>query len=328
MSSARYVLLLGACTLLACNTPTRQAVGNASSIIVIAEDPLWREAGDSLMRVLEPRIFTVRSERTFDVSQFSPDDVIWRDRRIFRNVLVIGRADAPWVQPVLERADAAARDGLVQTTNVWARNQRVTALIANDAPTVLQHAARLAHAIDSVFRADVTRRMYVSTPDSMLRDTLRRTYGFTLLLPKVYDVVRRDSSAVLYQNNTQVGGDLIRSLLVTWRPGVLAATAEGALAWRDSVARTAYRPAHMTHDTIVRAEAAQVNGSRGVEVQGVWSGADASWPSSGPFLTRLVPCPAHDRTYLLDAWVFAPGPDRSKYEYLIQLNTLLNTFAC
>jgi hypothetical protein len=327
VSSVRCVLLLGACTL-ACDAPTRQAVGNTSSIIVIAEDSLWRAAGDSLLRALEPRIFTVRSERTFDVSQFSPDDVIWRDRRIFRNVLVIGGADAPWVRPVLERAANASRDGVVQTTNVWARNQRVTALVAADGATVLRHATQLARAIDSVFRADVVQRMYVSTADTMLRDTLRRAHGFTLLLPKVYSMVQRDSAVVLYQNNTRIGGDLIRSVLVTWRAGLQPASAGAAHAWRDSVARTVYRPAQTTADTIARTGVVLVNGGRGVEVQGVWSGSDASWPSSGPYLTRMIPCAAQARTYLLDAWVFAPGPDRSKYEYLIQLNTLLNTFAC
>ena len=159
VTSVRYVMLPGALMLLACDAPTRQAVGNASSIIVIAEDSLWREAGDSLTRALEPRIFTVRSERSFDVSQFSPHDVIWRNRRIFRTVLVIGPADAPWVQPVLERARGGSEDGVVQAAGVWARNQRVIALIANDAAAVEQRAARVASVIDSAFRADVLRRM-------------------------------------------------------------------------------------------------------------------------------------------------------------------------
>src|SRR5688572_29088132 len=186
VTSVRYVMLLGALTLLACDAPTRQAVGNASSIIVIAEDSLWREAGDSLTRALEPRIFTVRSERTFDVSQFSPHDVIWRDRRIFRTVLVIGPADAPWVQPVVARAGGDTVDGVVQANGVWARNQRVIALIAGDAATAEQRAARVAAVIDSAFRADVLRRMYASSPDTLLRDSLRQLYGFGIVLPTVY----------------------------------------------------------------------------------------------------------------------------------------------
>jgi hypothetical protein len=39
-----------------------------------------------------------------------------------------------------------------------------------------------------------------------------------------------------------------------------------------------------------------------------------------------VPCPAQDRLYLLDAWLYAPG--KEKYQYMIQLETLLGTFEC
>ena len=325
VTSARYVMLLSALTLFACDAPSRQAVGNASSVIVIAEDSLWRDAGESLKRALEPRIFTVRSERTFDVSQFSPHDVIWRDRRIFRTVLVIGPADAPWVQPVVARAGGDTGAGVMQATGVWARNQRVIALIADDAATAEQRAPRVAAVIDSAFRADVLRRMYASSPDTLLRDTLRQRYGFGVLLPKVYTAVRRDSSLVWYRNETQVGGDLVRSLLVTWRTGLHAPTAVAAHAWRDSIAAQSYNPVQRTHKEVLRADEIPADG---VEIQGVWSGSDPGWPSSGPYIARMMQCPARNRTYLLDAWVYAPGPDRSKYEYLIQLNTLLNTFQC
>jgi hypothetical protein len=39
-----------------------------------------------------------------------------------------------------------------------------------------------------------------------------------------------------------------------------------------------------------------------------------------------VPCPAQDKTYFIDAWLFAPG--KKKYEYMIQLQTILNSFRC
>ena len=33
-----------------------------------------------------------------------------------------------------------------------------------------------------------------------------------------------------------------------------------------------------------------------------------------------------DRMYLLDAWLYAPG--KEKYEYMIQLQTILGSFRC
>jgi hypothetical protein len=41
-------------------------------------------------------------------------------------------------------------------------------------------------------------------------------------------------------------------------------------------------------------------------------------------LTRLVQCPEY--VYLVDSWLYAPG--RAKYEYMVQLQTLLDSFRC
>ena len=43
-------------------------------------------------------------------------------------------------------------------------------------------------------------------------------------------------------------------------------------------------------------------------------------------ITWSVPCPEQDRHYLVDAWLYAPGKD--KYEYVLQLETILGTFRC
>jgi hypothetical protein len=42
----------------------------------------------------------------------------------------------------------------------------------------------------------------------------------------------------------------------------------------------------------------------------------------------MITCEQQNRTYLLDTWLYAPGPRRSKYEYMIQLQTILGTFEC
>ena len=69
-------------------------------------------------------------------------------------------------------------------------------------------------------------------------------------------------------------------------------------------------------------------GAQGIEIQGAWEGTDPSWPMGGLFISRMVTCAAQNRTYLLDTWLYAPGPRRSKYEYMIQLQTILGTFEC
>jgi hypothetical protein len=62
------------------------------------------------------------------------------------------------------------------------------------------------------------------------------------------------------------------------------------------------------------------------EVQGAWNAVYDGVPMGGAFITRKIACPELDRTYLADAWLYAPS--REKYEYMIQLDILLNTFRC
>jgi hypothetical protein len=330
MRSARIALLLtlSAAALAACGG-RKQAVGTVSAVIVIASDSLWAAVGDSIVSALEPRIFTTRDERTFEVTHVSPATRTWTEMREFRQVLVLGTATDPWVRPVLERAGAAdGVSGIVQATNVWARNQFATAVVlpATDASdAALGHVGRIAAVIDSTFRAYAVQRMFTSRADTLLRDSLRRAAGFSLLLPNVYTPVARGAGVSSFNNSTQLGGSLIRNILITSREGVLETTPAYALAWRDSVAAVEYQPGQRTERE--RVESRNVaSGAGGVEIQGIWVGTDPSWPTSGPFIARLVTCPAQNRTYLLDAWLYAPS--RAKYEYMIQLQTILDTFEC
>jgi hypothetical protein len=323
------LLCLAALALPACNR-SQQAMGTTNSVIVLTTDSVWAMVGDSVLTALEPRIFTVRDERTFDVTQVSPQDPNWTDLRRFRQVLAIGTAEDGWVEPVLRRADDAVRDGgVARRQDVWARNQLVTAIVVPPGAgpdAVLRHVAVVAQSLDSTFRAGALQRMFLSRPDTLLRDSLRARHGFGILLPNVYRPLTREADVHLFQSSTQVGGTLVRSILVTQRDGLLPLTAETALAWRDSAGAAEYRPAHETPRDRIASQMLSVGGAPAVEVQGVWDGTDPTWPMSGPFLARMIHCEAQDRTWFVDAWVYAPG--RAKYEYMIQLQTILNTFEC
>jgi hypothetical protein len=331
MKSARFVLLAVLTAAAGCGG-SRQAVGTVSSVIVIATDSLWNAIGDSIVTALEPRIFTVRDERTFEVTHVSPANPNWTELRQFRQIVALGTATDPWVQPVLNRAErrgAGAAGTIVQASDVWARNQFATAVVlpeSSAAEPALAAVPALSAALDSVFRVYAVQRMYTSRPDTTLRDSLRSNAGFSILLPNVYEQVTTQSDLLLFQNATQIGGTLIRSVLIASRDGLVEPAAETALAWRDSLAAAEYRPAQQTLRDRIATAAVSANGVDGVEVQGVWAGTDPTWPSSGPFIARMYPCPSSNRTILLDAWLFAPA--RAKYEYMIQLQTILDTFAC
>ena len=335
MKSARLAMLAAAVALAlpSCGR-TSPALGTATSIIVIATDSVWSAIGDSVMSALEPRIYTVRSERTFEVTQISPADEDWQELRKFRQVLAIGSAEDAWVQPIFDKVGMqpdVSQPELVTTRDVWARNQQALAIAtpANaPADAALPHLERVGTVVDSLFRTYVVQRMFTSGQDTALQRALRDTHSFGLLLPNVYAPLERTGDVLLFQNNTTVGGDLARSVLVTWRDGAIAPSMDAALTWRDSVAGTVYNPPQSTRRDSISATPVELPSGEGIELQGAWEGTDPAWPMGGLFITRMVACPQQNRTYLLDTWLYAPGPRRSKYEYMIQLQTILGTFEC
>jgi len=299
-------LALAAATSLACEKTG--AYGDADSIIVATSPELWAEVEDSIYGALESRVFTVRQERTFQVTYQDPFNVDWRNLREFKQELLIGRATDPWMAPALKQVEQSeiSPPQVIQTYNVWARGQNVTMLLLTPeggAEEVFLLLEELHEMYDNQFRQFARNRMFMTGRDSALADTLIHEAGFSLIVPQVY-VWDRQDSVFIFRNDNPDPSELIRQVAVTWRsPEVGEVTREELLAWRADVAAAYY----------------------GVP-QEVENPPDYSWPAAGPFLTRAVTCPDDTRTYMLDAWLYAPG--RAKYEYMIQLETILDSFEC
>jgi hypothetical protein len=330
MRSTRLAAFAAAASvaLSACSERSRPAHGEATSLIIVAVDSLWSAVESEVTTALAPRIFAVTDEAAFVLTQISPADPTWRELRNFRQVLPIGLATDAWVAPVLEEYPAGEPPAIVEAQNIWASGQGVTAVVLPE--TDPQGALRsvlpqLGSLLDRRFREYALSRMFASRADTALRDTLERTAGFSLLLPNVY---RRTvvGDTHVFRHHAEMGGELMRTITIAARPGVTATpTRQMALAWRDSLSGTAF-DLIQTVDTAQIQERTIEGDTAGFEVQGVWRSADPAWPAAGPFIDRIVPCPAQDKTYFIDAWLFAPG--KKKYEYMIQLQTILNSFRC
>ncbi len=323
------VFLLGA-ALTGCGRP--QAMGDPNAIIVGVPDEVWPELQQEVESVLEPRFFTVRDERIFRVTQVDPTTQTWGDMRRFRQILLIGEPGDPWVAEALERVQGPvpAAPAVVRAQNVWAQGQQVT--VALSPPGAGPEAARpllpaLGDTLLRQFQELARARMFATGADSTLADSLRRHVGFSLLLPNVYRGGEVEPNVFVYRNDQPDPSRLIRSVMVTWRPaGEVPLTQTAALQWRDELASRVYDPPQVTGTDRIETQEVRLAGLGGIEVQGVWSNPPGGWPAAGPFMTRLVNCPEQQRTYQLDGWLYAPGID--KYEYMVQINTILNSFTC
>jgi hypothetical protein len=325
-------LALPLALLTGCGNRSTVAYGDANSIILVAPDSVWEEVGATVQRVLEPRILTVRDERTFDLTAVSPADPDLVRLRLWRQVIVVGQASDPWVAAVLVGGaePPATLPAIVERDDIWARGQRVTAVVlppgggADELVTILPELHQL---LDQRFRNYARARMFVSGRNDSLQTALRAESGFGILLPTVYTVKHPNDNTYLFRNDNMVGGELVRMIQVTWHPGSEKELKQDeVLAWRDRAGAGQYWPVQQVQPDLIESRPLEGPGAGGLEVRGAWRGDIDGYPMAGPFISRVISCPEQDRTYLVDSWLYAPAKD--KYEYMLQLETILDTFEC
>lgn len=313
----------------------QQAYGDANAIVVGTPADRWSGISDRVQEGLQPTIFTVRNEQTFRLRQEDPEHPDWPLLRQFRQVLLIGSPDEPFMAEAVESARGRGEDvthpGLVQTFDVWARGQVVSLMLVppGGGPDVLAPLVDSLHVLlDRQFRQISTTRMYASGRNDSLMVQLQRDHGFSLDFPRVYYWDRQDSVFV-FRNDNPDPTRLIRQVAVTWRTPIPAEppTVEQLVEWRQGMVDGYYQDEQVTEVDQAEFTRGRLDGREMVQLQAVWANPPGSdWPRGGPMTLRAVSCPEQDRLYLVDAWLFAPGDD--KYQYMIQLETILNSFRC
>ena len=271
----------------------------------------------------------MRNERVFDVAHVTPRSADWKDFQRLHNVLVIGEPADPWVAEALQAYSGSVPTppAIVQVHDVWARTQLVTVLLMPPGsgpeavrPLIPRLGQQYIHEMETYARA----RMFATGADSALADSLLKTAGFGLLVPHVYRLSEPQSGLFVFRNDNPDPSKLIRQLEVASRPaGEVELSGAAVRDWRARVAEVTTQPPQAV-DTVAKARELQVDGHPALEIQGAWSNPPGEWPAGGPFITRLVQCP--ERAYLVDAWLYAPG--KSKFQYMVQLQTMLDSFRC
>jgi hypothetical protein len=317
----------GLALLTGCDKP--RAIGDVNQIVVATPDPFWSALEPDIKAALEPRTFTVRDERVFDVAHIDPEEAAWANLRLMRQVLLIGHPQERAIAEALgaHRGQVPTPPAVLQVRNVWAQNQLVTVALVpegSDAASAQPLLPNVGEIYLRQFEEYARARMFVTRPNEALTDSLRREAGFTLVLPQVYRYNQIQPGLFIFRNDQPDPSRLIRNVTVASAPrGQVGVTAAEAVRWRDELGRQTNQPPQVT-EALPEFRTVQVGAHPAVQIQGVWSNPPGEWPAAGPFITRIVDCPA--QTFLVDAWLYAPGI--SKYEYMYQLNTILDSFEC
>ena len=132
MRQARTIVATGllASVLAACGESPR-AWGEVNSIIVAASEQQWASVGELVESALETRVLTVRPEKTFRVTHQVPAGREWDLLRRFRQLLLVGTPESPWMVEALAQTGRESFDPpeIIQVGDVWARGQSVTMLL-------------------------------------------------------------------------------------------------------------------------------------------------------------------------------------------------------
>ena len=324
-----FAILVAILSAAACeNLPL--SLGDENSIIVTADPELWAEVESSLVPALERTVFTVRDEKTFTVTSGQLGTDKWPLLRQLKRQLVIGMPADPWMKPALDKVKGpVSPPQIAQVQNVWARGQVATLVVleeGNEAAGVAELLPSLAELYDSQFRSRAVARMFVTDPDTVLARELAEEHGFTLLVPAVYRYEVVDSVHI-FRNDNPDPSELIRQFAVTWQsPLQQEFQTEDLLAWRARIVDAYYSFPQVVSQNRVIEGRATLNGNPTYTYQAIWENPPDEYPAAGPFIARAVECPEQGRRYLIDAWLYAPG--RDKYEYMIQLETIMDSFGC
>ena len=304
--------------------------GDENSIIVTVAPELWEAVEASLVPALERTVFTVRDEKIFTVTSGELGGENWALLRRLKRQLVLGTPADPWMERALAKVEeAVVPPQIAQVENVWARGQVATRVIleeGSEVAGVTELLPSLAELYDRQFRARAVARMFVTDPDTVLSRQLAEDHGFTLLLPTVYRYETVDSVHI-FRNDNPDPSELIRQFTVAWQsPPQEEFGVEDLLAWRARIVDGYYNhPQVVNLDRVIESRTV-LHGNPAYTYQAIWENPPDEYPAAGPFIARVVDCPDQGRRYLVDSWLYAPG--RDKYQYIIQLETILDSFRC
>lgn len=331
MNQTRIAIALATVALLlsACERP--RSWGEYNSIIAVTSEDQWRAVSDIVESALEVRVVTVRAEKTFVVTHQDPFRPEWERLRRFRQMLLIGTADDPWMSKALglTKRDSFDPPEMFQVEDVWARGQTATVLLLTTpgAGEVEQFMEPLHDLLDRKYREWVRSRMFMTGSNEALADSLWDLAQFRIVLPQLYKQ-RREDSVFIFRNDNPDPSELIRQITVTWRTySPEGISQEELLAWRQEVVDGHFDYPQVVDLDLLDTRRLQQGDVIMEEVRAVWANPpEDAFPAGGPLITRAIPCPHQGRDYLVDAWLYAPG--RNKYQYILQLETILDSFRC
>jgi len=322
------LLLPAACSDIQLQKP--RAFGREKEILVICDNEIWQKAERDLRKRIEVPIHAVRWEPIFEIAQVEADDV--QHYKEWDKIILIESLENRKLLPQVVDNSTLKKIGQGQglffsQKDIWARGQRVVGLAAqtNDQllPLIKVHGDRIFKDFLRLLEEREKLRMYQSGKDLVLADSLMDCCGFSIVLPQVYERIRQDSLAA--DELLFVHQDPVRSIFVTWaeNPLPLDLSQKALAEMRDSILKKSY-PGMITHVERVDTSTVISNNLERLRVYGTWENPEEI--SGGVYISQIIESPLQNRRYYIDCLLFSPDPRLNKYRFILQLDTIMNSF--
>ena len=292
--------------------------GNSYEIMAVMNKTLWESTvGDTLRSVFMQDMAGLPQEEPLFNMVNIPLTYFDQELKTHRNVL----------QVVISKDVKDAN--IIFKKNAWARHQMYVKMLAKDSESFYSLLSENKDKLLSLFLGEELSRLksyYTKYPNSQIFNNLKNNYGFTLSIPKGYNLNVDTTKFVWISSETPKNS---RGLMAYSYPYTAQSQfeANNLIKKRNQLLKK-YIPgptdgSYMSTDTVTPLSVKQYefNGLYALEIRGLWKVENDYM--GGPFVNLSVLDEKNNRIVCVDGYVYAPQED--KRNLIRQVEAIMHT---
>jgi len=301
------------------------AVGPGSEIVVLSAERS-SALGKRVAEILSREVRVVQLEPTFDVVESDVAD--WSFYKTRKLLFAVGTREDPELASFLRKETGvptrSAVPGLWIVTEPFSAGQ-VLFVLSGEAEAVRgvlrDRADELLQVVEDAAVTLMLTNLFRAGEIPGARADMLTAWGWGVRVPPDWKVDQEHAQ----QRFVRVWRDApVEQLFVSWEPGRVERTPEEWIARRSELVESFYDGDVVVTERSEGSAGETPWGKPGTILAGLWE--NERYVIGGPFRSWAFWCPEDDRTYLVDACVYAP--DRPKRPLLRTLEAVARTFRC
>jgi hypothetical protein len=323
-----------------CEHSYKIAQGAEDEIIVVADTADFEALKVPLQDIFEKVIYTPQPEKLFNLKRIPLNEI--ENYQNSKNIIILAPLNSKsnsskFVKALLDSAKTlqktAGSDFMNPKYNLWAQNQLVMILTAQDLPLLEQELIKNKEALLNSFHKISDKRLNACLYDSKLekKETegmLLKSYGWIIYVPSDFTIVENEPKENFFCIKNSSGKDMGKWIFVYWidnaSPSYL--NEDSIRAIRNRLTNEYYKwPGYSSFVKVGKEncinDEVTFAGRYAMLTQGLWENAK---DKEGPFINYTFFDVNTKRIYMVDGCINAP--DYYKRNLIQQMDVLLKSF--